>query len=214
MQITKVEKQAKRRSSERYNVYADGKFLTALDAGVLAESNVREGEIITKSELAQLLERDRFAKALAKAYSLLARRPHASLELRRKLRERKYPASLVDGVVEHLQRLGYLDDAAFAREWVRQRGATRGPRLLRAELRQRGVGTEAIEAALAELAGSPESADQTEAIRALAEKRLQRFRNEPPDKAREKTIAFLQRRGYGYAEAKRAIDESGAGGVR
>lgn len=218
MQITKVEKQAKRRTGDRYNVYADGKFLTALDAGVLAESNVREGEIITKSELGKLLERDRFAKALAKAYSLLARRPHASLELRRKLRERKYPPPLIEEVIEHLARLGYLDDAAFAREWVRQRGGSRGPRLLRAELRQRGVAAGAVEAALSESAAAVEAAgsgDETRAaLRELAAKRLHRFRNEPPDKAREKTIAFLLRRGYAFTEAKQAVGDANMDGVR
>ncbi|MDZ4248072.1 MAG: regulatory protein RecX [Patescibacteria group bacterium] len=203
MQITKVEKQEKR---DRYNVYADGKFLTALDAGVLAESNIREGEIVTKSELAQLLERDRFAKALTKAYSLLARRPHASAELGRNLRERKYPPELIEGVIEHLQRLGYLDDASFAREWIRQRGRSRGPRLLRAELRQRGVGTEATEAALGEQRDSDDPDDQADAIRTLAAKRLERLRNEPPEKAREKTIAFLQRRGYAFGEIRNALD--------
>lgn len=207
MQITKVEKQEKR---DRYNVFADGKFLTALDAGVLADSNVREGEIITKSELAKLLERDRFAKGLAKAYSLLARRPHAARELRRKLRERKYRTSLVDGIIAHLERLGYLDDAAFAREWVRQRSATRGPRLLRAELRQRGVGGDAVEAALDEAAGPDAVETSRDAIQTLAEKRLQRFRNDPPEKAREKTIAFLQRRGYAFGEIKPVLDELAA----
>lgn len=198
MQITKVEKQEKR---DRYNVYADGKFLTALDALVLADSNVREGEIITNSELEKLLQRDRFAKALTKAYSLLSRRPHASTELSRKLRERRYPKELIEEVLEHLTRLGYLDDATFAREWVRQRGTSRGPRVLRAELRQRGVTDEAAAAALKDLD------DPTEVIRNLAEKRLHRFRNETPEKAREKTIAFLQRRGYAFGEIRPVLDE-------
>jgi regulatory protein len=198
MQITKVEKQEKR---DRYNVFADGKFLTALDAGVLAESNVREGEIITKSELQALLDKDRFAKALTKAYSLLSRRPHSRLELSRKLRERKFDKELIEGVIEHLEKLGYLDDAAFAREWVRSRGVSRGPRLLQGELRQKGITQADVETALAELS------DPDDSVRVLAEKRLQRYRNETPEKAREKTIAFLQRRGYSYDVIRRNLDE-------
>jgi regulatory protein len=198
MQITKVEKQEKR---DRYNIFADGKFLTALDAGVLAGSNLREGEIITQSELAGLLERDRFAKGLAKAYSLLARRPHATAELGRKLKERGYAPKLIEEVTDHLMELGYLDDASFAREWVRSRGAVRGPRLLRSELRQRGVKDEAIDTALADLD------DPGEAVRELAEKRLARLRDEPWERSRAKVAAFLQRRGYGFDVIGPVLDE-------
>ena len=198
MQITKVEKQEKR---DRYNVFADGKFLTALDGSVIVEAGIREGELLTTSEFARLLERDKFAKALNKAYSLLSRRPHASAELGRKLKERKYSPELITEVLEHLSRLGYLNDESFAKQWVQSRGASRGPRLLQAELRQKGVQDAAVRAALEELA------DPLEAVRELAQKRLARLREEPWERARPKVAAFLQRRGYGFDVIGPVLDE-------
>ena len=50
--------------------------------------------------------------------------------------------------LERLAELGYVDDAAFARWWGEQRDrhSPRGLRMIEAELRQRGVSREVIEA--------------------------------------------------------------------
>ena len=202
MQITKIEKQEKR---DRYNLHADGKFLIALDAGVLAEAGLSEGDILTKGELAALERRDRFAKALARAYGLLARRSHSMGELARKLKERGFAQPLIEEVCEHLRKLGYLDDRSFARQWVAFRGVSRGPRLLTAELRQRRIADEIIAEALGE-----HGPDQAETAAALARRRLERFRDVPSDEARRKVGAFLTRRGYDYATVRTVLDELAA----
>ncbi len=199
MQITKIEKQEKR---DRYNLHADGKFLIALDAGVLTEAGLSEGDILTKKALTDLEQRDRFAKALNRAYRLLARRSHSTGELARKLKERGFSPALVGEVCAHLQRLGYLDDRSFARQWVAFRGISRGPRLLAAELRQRRVADEIIREAL-----GAHGSDQTETAAALARRRLERFRGIPPDEARRKVGAFLTRRGYDYVTVRTVLDE-------
>ncbi|MDP9212207.1 MAG: recombination regulator RecX [bacterium] len=199
MQITKIEKQEKR---DRYNLHADGEFLIALDAGVLAEAGLSEGDILTKGELTNLEQRDRFAKALTRAYRLLARRSHGTGELTRKLKERGFPASLIGEVCSHLQKLRYLDDRSFARQWVAFRGVSRGPRLLTAELRQRRVADEIIKEALGE-----QGSDQTETATVLARRRLERFRGASPDEARRKVGAFLTRRGYDHATVRTVLDK-------
>ncbi len=199
MQITKIEKQAKR---DRYNVHADGKFVAALDAGVLAGAGLSEGDILTNVELATLLQRERFAKALAKAYQLLARRSHSVSELTRKLGERGFGTALAVAVCEHLGERGYLDDRAFAKQWVTYRGGTRGNRLLRMELRKRGVADDVITEALAE-----GERDQLTSAKSLARRRLERFRDAPPEVVTEKLGAFLVRRGYDYATARAAVSE-------
>ena len=58
------------------------------------------------------------ADVLAAAARFLEARPRSSNELRRRLRDAGYRADLVEGALERLTELGYLDDAAFARAWV------------------------------------------------------------------------------------------------
>jgi regulatory protein len=70
------------------------------------------------------------------------------------------------------------------------------------ELRQKGVDGALAEQAVAEL-----NADQQDAnARKLAEKFIKRYQNITAADARRKTIQAMQRRGYSYGEAKRALD--------
>ena len=89
---------------------------------------------------------------LAAAARFLEVRPRSVAEVRRRLRSAGYAAALVEGAVERLVELGFLDDAAFARAWVesRDRARPRGERALRVELRQKGVGREETDEALGE----------------------------------------------------------------
>jgi regulatory protein len=85
------------------------------------------------------------------AAALLAVRSRSIAETRRHLLALGYATGLVNGTVERLIELGYLDDEAFAGAWVEARDRTRprGALALRRELERRGVAAEAIDAALA-----------------------------------------------------------------
>ncbi len=91
------------------------------------------------------------AVVLEAAARFLEVRPRSVAEVRRRLRDAGYRPELVEGAVERMLTLGYLDDAAFARTWVesRDRARPRGARALRDELRRKGVAPADIEAALA-----------------------------------------------------------------
>jgi regulatory protein len=87
--------------------------------------------------------------AFAVALRLLTQRAHGELELRRKLARRGFAPEEVDDAIRRSRRLGYLDDAAFARGLAAQRARTRGPALIAAELASKGVDREVARAALA-----------------------------------------------------------------
>ncbi len=67
-----------------------------------------------------------------------------------KLNRRGYAQEAIEAALVRLVERGYLDDASFARGLVRQRGATRGPLALSAELAAKGVDRARADAALAE----------------------------------------------------------------
>ncbi len=139
-------------------------------------------------------------------------------EVRRRLGDAGYRADLVDGAIERLVALGYLDDEAFARAWVesRDRAHPRGERALRDELRRKGVAAEDVEAALAareataagtdeddaalepgsgERAGSAAS-DADAAARLLARRGGPLLREQDPRRRRAKAYALLARNGF------------------
>ena len=83
------------------------------------------------------------------ARPLLRFRLTSSAEVRRRL-TRRFPAELVDRVIEALRSKNYLDDEEFARRWRlnRERFHPRGRRVLKQELSRFGVTREVIDQAL------------------------------------------------------------------
>ena len=135
----------------------------------------------------------------------LATRPRTRWEVAQRLRRATIPDTEIDATLERLAELGYVDDAAFARWWGEQRDRhrPRGRRMIEAELRQRGVSREVIEAYREEHA-APERTPEDEglpgdevsrATQALA--RHLRGRPLPDERAaRQRVGMYLVRRGF------------------
>jgi len=128
------------------------------------------------------------------AVRLLSLRPHSELELRQKLRRRGCDADSIDGAVARALRLGYLDDAAFARALVTQRSRTRGPAVVAAELAAKGVHRGLAREAL----GTVAHASQVEAARRLAAR--------SSHANRQVVAARLLRRGFGTDVIREALE--------
>ncbi len=89
-------------------------------------------------------------KARRDALRLLSYRARSRAEIRRRL-EKSYPSAVIERVLEQLVAQGYLDDAAFAREWRRNREEhrPRSRQVLEHELLRMGVEREVAQEALA-----------------------------------------------------------------
>ena len=83
------------------------------------------------------------------ALDALARRDHASTELRQKLSDKGYDGLVVDELIEHLFAEKLLDDQRYLQNFVAYHAARgQGPNRVRADLRKRGLKTPDAEAAL------------------------------------------------------------------
>ncbi len=164
------------------------------------------------------------AVVMEAAAAFLAVRSRSVDETRRRLRHHGYQPALVDGVLERLVEMGYLDDEAFAQAWVqsRDRARPRGEMALRRELSLKGIDRETINDVFAGRAeGSDEttsrderaasditetapvdegltaSADGTAAVRLLERRRAALLRVADPRQRRQKAYAVLARNGFG-----------------
>lgn len=164
---------------------------------------------------------------LGAAARLLESRSRSVADLRGRLLKSGYPAALVESAVNRLTEIGLLDDEAYARGWLetRDRARPRGERVLRQELRLRGVPREVAVAALnerrdaaAERAGiddeAPASADEAAAIRLVERRASVLARVADPRERRQRAYALLARNGFDPDVASRvaatvtaAIDE-------
>ncbi|GAB3696662.1 recombination regulator RecX [Corynebacterium nasicanis] len=154
------------------------------------------------------------AEVRRRALLLLDARARSRHELRGRLLDLEFEASVVDDVLGDLAGVGLLDDAAFATEWVRQRHARRGKsaRVLDRELQDKGVDAATRADALAQI----DAADEEAMARALAEKKATALREVPSDRAASdkelrRIVGVLARRGFPQGMslriAREALDE-------
>ena len=131
-----------------------------------------------------------YLAARSAAFRLLGYRGRSEAEVRRRLTPR-YHSQVIDRVITALTEQGYLDDAAFARQWrsSRERRRPRGQRLLRQELLGKGVPEETIREALENFDGPGNAyrAGLSLAMR-LARGEFSQFRR--------RLWSLLQRRGF------------------
>ncbi len=153
------------------------------------------------------------AVVLAAAVRLLESRSRTVEDLRKKLLRAGYPPALVNAAAERLVEVGLLDDDAYARGWLesRDRVRPRGERVLRQELRLRGVPGDIAAAALEERrasaldeagdgTGGPShdgrSADEEAAMRLIERRRAVLARIADPRARRQRAYALLARNGF------------------
>ena len=194
-QITAIEKQAKL-GSKRLNVYLDGKYAFSLAEDLAAR--LRPGDYLSDAELADLRREDDVHQVYDAALNLLSYRPRSVAELRGRLERKGYDNPMIDEALTRLEKLGVVGDAEFARFWVenRQVHSPRGGRMLRSELRFKGVDRETIEGAL------PDSEAEDDAAYRVAHSKARSLKGLEWREFRRRLGDFLVRRGFGYETAK------------
>ena len=205
--ISSVEAQSKTRKhlGVRVNVFVNEKFSFALDAALANRRGLTAGRQISSDELTALLAEDGDAKAYARALHFLGYRIRSAQEISTRLKRDEWPDDVIERVLARLVEEKLLDDSQFAAAWVENRTQhrPRGARLLKQELRQKGVEKETIEAAL------PASEDESEnAFVALQPKWRLWGKLEERERDR-KAIEYLQRRGFAFSVARAAVRRQG-----
>jgi regulatory protein len=142
-----------------------------------------------------------FEASLSRAYRFLGRRDRTVAEVRKHLLAKEADAEVVHAVLEELATQGYLDDARYAERFAddRRRLDGWGPDRIARRLADTGVARAHIDAALA---GRDHASDLETAVELL-----QRRLREPPedDRARERALGFLVRKGYDLELAYDAV---------
>lgn len=183
----------------RVEVYLDGRLAFDLDAS--AAACLAEGQELSESRIRRLKEDDENKRCYRHGLKHLARRPRSEAQTRHFLEDKGYGDQAVDHALERLSEAGYLNDAAYARDWValRQRRQPRSTYALGYELRQKGLGREIVSDVLKDID------NDTEARRAL-EKKWRQWRPHVPRQCRPKMMRFLLNRGFTHATSGAAID--------
>ncbi len=140
-----------------------------------------------------------------RALGLLAVRQRSRRELERRLVQAGFEADEVSDELERLERVGLIDDQAFARAVVESRMGSRAEsrRVVAGKLAQAGVATDIALVVLDEaVEGEDDRAER------LAQTRVARLHGLEPPVAFQRLYGLLARRGYAPDVARRAASKA------
>ncbi len=204
MRVTAIERPPRKR---RYDVRIDDARVVPLSREVLAAANLRVGQEVDDSRVAELEAAEARHTAMTSALRLLSYRPRSEREMRDALRSRRIPEAISGETLDRLRQLRLLDDQAFSQAWTesRQRNSPRSRRMLLAELAQKGVEREVAQESVAAI-------DEEAAALRAGRKRSKTLRNLAFGDFRRRLGDFLARRGFGYDVCEVAIKQLWAEG--
>jgi regulatory protein len=177
------------------SLFIDGEFAFGLPAIEVMKRGLKRGDELTQADIEQLLAVDEIERAVTAALTFVSYRPRSEREVRDRLRLRDFSQPAIDQAVERMRGWKYLDDQAFARWWVENRGEhrPRGKRLLAGELRTKGVPSEVINEVIEEA-----EIDEFPAALEVARKRMGSLSNLDRQAQERRLGSYLARRGYGW----------------
>ncbi|HUP61329.1 MAG TPA: regulatory protein RecX [Thermoanaerobaculia bacterium] len=141
-------------------------------------------------------------RCYAAALRILGYRFNSELELRRKLRAKKFEKEIIDAAIVRLRAEKWLDDERFAGAFARARSRKRiGPKRLVLELRAAGVDDEVAQRAVAE---NVDAELEREQVLAIIRRRAASLET---DIGRKKLAAYLLKQGYDAALVADVVGE-------
>ena len=143
--ITKIETQKRK---GRYNIYLDETYAFPIDEAILVKYALYKGMEISEDFRDELESEDGFRKAYTRSLNYSNYGLRSEKEVRDDLAKHEF-SDVADEVIEKLEEQGYLDDLMYAESFTRT-GANvggKGPRVIKQELKRRGIAEENIEKA-------------------------------------------------------------------
>lgn len=170
---------------------------------------------------------DQFDKFYNRALRFLSFRPRSEKEIRDKLKSKKADSKIVESIITKLKAQNFINDEEFTKWWIEQRSSfqPRGLRMIKMELRQKGIEQEIIEKIISEgiknqesplrqgFAGQARIMDDKERARELVRKKIGKYKGLKQQEVYQKLGSFLGRRGFDFDTIKQVIDEVIRSGV-
>lgn len=200
-EITDITPQVKDKT--RCNVYVDGRFCCGLTLETVVKNRLKIGQIITEEKLADIQLESEKNTALDKALTHISTTMKTEKQIREFLSKKGYLPTVVDYVIEKMRSYNYLNDGAYAEAYVESVAKRKGRRLIKMELRSKGISEMEIDGALDNLDEEQELATAS----GILEKYM---RNKVADVATlQKAYRYLVGKGFSYEVAKTALKNYG-----
>jgi regulatory protein len=202
MIITKILKDKHRK--ERYIVTIEGRSPFPVTAEILVKHNLKHGLDIDEDTLAAISSENENKLALEASLNLLSYSQRSSKELAERLKLKKFSPAAINKALDRLNELGYLNDTALAKNLLTLRRLQgKGTELIKFEMKRKGIPANIITDTLADnrITADEEALE----ILPLAKKKFKQASRDTSEKAVQKLMGFLARRGFSPDTVSRVL---------
>lgn len=200
-EITAITAQAKDKT--RCNVYIDNRFCCGMRMDTVVKNRLKVGTVIAEEKLAQLQLESEKDTAFDKALTHLSATRKTEKQIRAFLSKKGYLPAVIDYAVEKLRSYDFINDGEYAEAYVECAAKRKGGRLIRMELKGKGLSEGEIDVALGRL-------DENTQIAAATEVAQKYMRGKVWDKITlQKAYRYLLGKGFSCDVAKEALSALG-----
>ncbi len=121
----------------------------------------------------------------------------------RKLVEREFSENVATRIADELEEKGFINDLHYAEQFIETRTNRYGGYRMRQELRLKGVADHVIDQALNNV---EQESEYTRALE-MGRKRVGQYASDPKEKAYQKLMSYLSRKGFSYDVVKKVVKE-------
>ena len=200
-EITEITPQVK--DKRRCNIYVDGRFYCGLTLEATVKNRLKVGQIIDPERLSEIQLESERNTAFDKALTHMSATQKTEKQMRDFLQKKGYLSAVVEYVIEKLHSYNFLNDGEYAESYVESAAKRKGGRLIRMELRKKGVSDEKIDNALGGL-------DEEREIQTAREILQKYMRGKTSDtETLQKAFRYLMGKGFDYESIKSALKADG-----
>lgn len=201
MVISKIEPVNK----TKYAVSIDGEFAFVLYKGELHKYGISDNRELAQDVYDEIMEHVLPKRAKLRCMNLLKSREYTRQQMEDKLRQGKYPPSVIAEAIAYVESFGYIDDAAYARRYVSAYMERKSRRCMEDELRRKGIDRNCIEEAMRTVQEEDGLQDEEAMIKELLKKK--HYDAEHADlKEKRRVQAFLYRKGFSPDKIRRTMN--------
>ncbi|MBP1931566.1 regulatory protein [Ammoniphilus resinae] len=193
-------------NTKRYNIYVNGEYAFAVHEDILVKYQLLKGKELNPEEMREILAAEELNRAEQYALRYLSHRPRTAKEMFEYIIAKGFQTAQSDTTVKKLIDKGYINDEAFAEQWIeeRMRLRPRGRYLLFQELTSRGIDEGIVEQKLSQILNQE---DEIAMIEQLIQKKFRGHTFESEWEMKKKIIPFLQRKGFSLNHSLSAISK-------
>lgn len=133
------------RNKARVNIYIDGEFCVAVDKFVAYKSFLKIGKEISEEKLKEIAFEEARESALKKGIAYVSKYRVTEKKARDYLKGKDYPAEIVEETMAKLQKYSFISDQQYAVDFMASKQNRKGGKMIKMQLREKGVSSEIIE---------------------------------------------------------------------